>query len=132
MRGLDTNVLTRYVVQDDVRQSAAAERVIEDAIHNNEQLYICVVVLCEFVWVLKSGYDQPKPKIIAKLDEILSIPEFSIQHDPLVRAALHSWQVGRADFADYLIGELNRAAHCRETVTFDRALMNSEGFLVVR
>ena len=132
MIGLDTNILVRYIVQDDARQSAAAERVIEDALRDNEQLYICLVVLCEFVWVLSSGYDQAKPQIVAKLDEILSTPEFSIQQDPLVRAALRSWQHGRGDFSDYLIGELNRAADCRETVTFDRALANSEGFLVIR
>jgi predicted nucleic-acid-binding protein len=132
MRGLDTNVLVRYIAQDDPHQSLAAERIVEDALAENESIYICVIVLCELVWVLRSAYRLTKLEIIPKLDEMLSTPQFLIQHDSLVRESLSLWRSGRGDFSDHLIGALNRAADCRETVSFDRALAGTEGFLVIR
>jgi predicted nucleic-acid-binding protein len=132
MRGLDTNVLVRYLTQDDPRQSVAAGRVIEDAARNQELLHLSVIVLCELVWVLNTAYDQSKSQIVETMDQILATPSFSIEYDALVRAALRSWRSGKGDFSDHLIGEINRGAGCRDTVTFDRALRNTSGFSVTR
>jgi predicted nucleic-acid-binding protein len=132
MRGLDTNVLVRYIAADDPRQSAAAERIIEESLRNEEPLYLAAIVLCDLVWVLSRAYKQTKSQIIGHLELIVSTAHFSIEHDALVRAALRSWRHGKGDFSDHLTGEINRRAGCRDTVTFDRELRHSAGFHVVR
>ncbi|HTP30917.1 MAG TPA: type II toxin-antitoxin system VapC family toxin [Candidatus Acidoferrales bacterium] len=131
MRSLDTNVLLRYLAGDDARQSAAAERVIEEALRNEEKLYLTCIVLCELVWVLARLYRQGKPQIIGHLDQILGTAQFSIEHDALVRAAVRSWRSGKGDFSDHLIGLISRNAGCQDTVTFDRALRHTSGFSVI-
>jgi predicted nucleic-acid-binding protein len=47
--GLDTNVLVRYLTQDDDKQWKQAVEIIE----SGEQCFICNVVLCEVIWVLR-------------------------------------------------------------------------------
>ena len=131
MRGLDTNVLVRYLAADEPRQCAAAERVIEECLRNEEPLYLTVVVLCELVWVLTRLYRQTKPQIAGYIEQILGTAQFSIEHDALVRAALRSWRSGKGDFSDHLIGEIARHAGCRDTVTFDRGLRHVTGFSVI-
>jgi predicted nucleic-acid-binding protein len=131
MRGLDTNVLLRYLTADEPRQCAAAERVVEECRRNEEPLYLSAVVLCELVWVLSSLYRQTKPQIAGCIEQILSTAQFSIEHDSLVRVALRSWRSGKGDFSDHLIGEICRLAGCRDTVTFDRELRHVSGFSVI-
>ena len=52
MRGLDTNVLVRYLTADDAKQTALAEKLLEQASERDQPLFIPVLVLCELVWVL--------------------------------------------------------------------------------
>ena len=52
MIGLDTNVIVRYVVQDDPRQSAAATRLMEKTLSAENPGFVAVVTLCEVAWVL--------------------------------------------------------------------------------
>ena len=56
MIGVDTNVLVRYVVQDDPRQAAAASHFIETTLSEDEPGWLASIVLCEFVWVLEAAY----------------------------------------------------------------------------
>jgi predicted nucleic-acid-binding protein len=131
VRGLDTNILVRYLAADEPRQFAAAERIIEECRRNEEPLYLTDIVLCELVWVLSRLYRQTKPQIAAHLEQILSTAQFSIEHDSLVRTALRSWRSGKGDFSDHLIGQIGHHAGCHDTVTFDRDLRHAAGFSVI-
>ena len=71
MKGLDTNVLVRYLTQDHQKQAQLAAREIEGAAAKGEKLAIQPLVLCELVWVLESAYDFHKPQIVAVLDSIM-------------------------------------------------------------
>ena len=131
MRGLDTNILVRYLTADEPRQCAAAERIIEQSLKDEEPLFIPAVVLCELVWVLASLYAQTKAQIAGHLEQVLGTAQFLIERDSLVRSALRSWRSGKGDFSDHLIGATAREAGCRDTVTFDRDLRNVAGFSVI-
>jgi predicted nucleic-acid-binding protein len=132
MRGLDTNVLVRYLVADDARQTASAVRLVEQSRGTGDVLYISVVVLCELVWVLTRGYGHAKAEIVGVLELILRTKQFKLENDPLVRRSLDAFQAGRGDFADYLIGEICRQAGCEDCITFDRGLKGAAGFTVLR
>lgn len=132
MRGLDTNVLVRYLAADDPRQTRAAEKLISDCRQKEESLFISILVLCELVWVLDRSYQQSKAAIIATLERIAEADLFVIEHDVLVRQSIEEFRSGRGNFADYLIGGIARHAGCSDTVTFDHALAGNERFTVLR
>lgn len=126
MIAIDTNVLVRYLVQDDPVQGALATRLMEDAAKRKELIFLSVVVLCEAVWVLKSVYRLGKPDLLPSLEHILTSgsegPDrlFEVERFDHARAALDDYATGPADFADYLIGRLAHAAGATTTYTFDR------------
>ena len=132
MRGIDTNVLVRYITADDARQTAVAERLMEQSSGAGQALFIPLVVLCELVWVLSRSHGQVKAEIARVLESILETTLFHVASDPLVRRSLEAFQAGRADFADYLIGEICREAGCEDCITFDGGLKGAAGFTLLR
>jgi predicted nucleic-acid-binding protein len=131
MRGLDTNVLVRYLTQDDPVQSRKVNTVIAEAVDRGEQCSISAIVLCELVWVLREAYRLDKPTVAATLEKVLDTAQLVVEQADLARRALDDYRRGRGDFADYLIGWRNRQAGCSDTVTFDRALGRSRLFRVL-
>jgi predicted nucleic-acid-binding protein len=124
--GVDTNVLVRYLTQDDAGQARRAGEVLERA----DSVHLDDIVLCELVWVLRSAYRYGKDAIVRVLDQILSTATFSFEDRGLLRVALDAYRDGGADFADYLIGLRNARAGCDHTVSLDRALRGERGFVV--
>jgi predicted nucleic-acid-binding protein len=122
--GLDTNVLLRYLLEDDAAQAARAEREIE----RDERFLIDGIVLCELVWVLETGYGFSRSEVADALDKIVATAQFEIDGKDLVLAALTDFRRSTADFSDCLIGRRNRSAGAAETATFDRSLKGLEGF----
>jgi predicted nucleic-acid-binding protein len=129
MRGLDTNVLARYVLADDLEQARTARDLIEGAEEQGDLLYISVIALCELVWVLRSAPHRLDRSAIAEVLQILlDTSTFEVQDRDLVRRALAEFRDGSADFPDYLLGWVNQRAGCQDTVTFDRKLRGAPGF----
>jgi len=131
MIGLDTNVLVRYLTQDEPGQARKASGVVAEAVALGERCFLGSVVLCELVWVLRGAYGFDKATVVSTLDRILSTAQFDIGDKDLARRALEEYRGGKADFADYMIGHSNREAGCESTVTFDRRLKGSAVFRVL-
>lgn len=127
MTGLDTNVLLRYLVQDDPGQSKLANNAIA-RLNTENPGFVSMVVLCELNWSLRRAYKLPKPDRIGILDRILATAEFEIEQKRLCRRALTAYRNGAADFADYLIKEVAHASGCTTVLTFDKAALKSPGF----
>jgi len=125
---LDTNVLVRFLVEDDARQSAAAAAIVERAVHADESLYVSPIVLCETVWVLAASYHVPRLDIAQTLRELLRAKHLTFDNSDLLARAIDAFATGRGDFADYVIREDALAAGCTSVATFDRALLREEGF----
>lgn len=131
MIGLDTNVVVRYLTRDDQAQFEAAERAILAAVRSGEPLFVCLPVLLETVWVLQRAYAIDRSGIAAALQALLESPDFVLESEPLVEAALDAFEGGPADFADYVIGIGNGGAGCRHTLTFDARAAKLAGFAAV-
>jgi predicted nucleic-acid-binding protein len=129
--GLDTNVLVRYLTEDDPVQSRAATALIRTVIARGGRCYISAIVLCELSWVLRGAYKISKTDLLLTLDRLLSTVQFVIGDKDLVRAAVEKYRSGQADFADYVIGALHEDAGCARTVTFDRRLRGNTAFQVI-
>lgn len=118
MIGLDTNVVVRYLVQDDPDQSAAASALI-DELTETDPGYLSVVTVVELYWVLRRAYRVGPGRCAELLDGLLDARELRVDRAAIVRAALTASRSG-LDFADAVISELGRAAGCDHTVTFDQ------------
>jgi predicted nucleic-acid-binding protein len=128
MKGLDTNVLIRYLTQDDPAQARKANALIDGAVARGEKIHLDVVVLCEAVWVLRDAYDFDRATIAGTLEKVLDAAQLSIDDSAALREALTAYRAGPGDFADYVLGLRNRKAGCSTTATFDRGLKRSALF----
>ena len=127
MAALDTNILVRYLVNDDAEQSAAAQRLIGQALRTQQTLFVPITVVLELEWVLRSAYGFAKPITIAALSNLLSAAELSFESERALEVALHLYRDGAADFADCVHAAL--AAQAGETPwwTFDKAAAKLSG-----
>jgi predicted nucleic-acid-binding protein len=121
--GLDTNVIVRFLVQDEPDQSAAASTVIE-GLTEDEPGFLSLVVIVELYWVLRRAYKVSTARCLGLIAGLLDARELRIDQESTVRAALGAIREG-LDFADALIAELGRAAGCEHTVTFDQRAARS-------
>ncbi|MEO8620638.1 MAG: type II toxin-antitoxin system VapC family toxin [bacterium] len=132
MIALDTNVLVRYLVEDDAKQAAAAAALVDRVTGDGDTLFISDVVVCETVWVMSVSYSVGRTEIAGVLRNLLRARHLTFNaSDQLIRA-LDAYQAGKGDFADYLIREHARAADCDDVATFDRVLLKEQGFVAVR
>ena len=120
MIGLDTNVLVRYIVRDDPKQTAVATEVIEKCCTLEAPGWINLIVVCELTWVLQRVYNHPRGSIAGVLETILTSNELKVESADTVWQALRKFRKGTADLADYLIGARNALHDACPTYTFDK------------
>jgi predicted nucleic-acid-binding protein len=130
MIGLDTNVIVRYVMQDDPKQSQKAVRLIE-ALSAESPGFVPVVAVVEFVWVLTSCYELTREQVAAAIDGVLRAKEFVVDRMEQIAQALRVYRSGSADFADCLIERGAASAGCEKTMTFDVSAAKSAGMTLI-
>jgi predicted nucleic-acid-binding protein len=122
MIGLDTNVLVRFVVQDDPAQTALATALIDEELTVERRGFISAVVLTELIWTLETRYRADRKRLAEMVDRFLATEVFSLERPEDVARALDHYRASKADFADHLIVETAMSNGCTEIVTFDRSL----------
>ena len=132
MIGLDTNVVVRYLAQDDERQGAAANRLIEGSLSAESRGFISIVSLTEIVWVMTANYRASRTAVADIVEGLLTAPQLMLEKADVVWRALRAYRDSRADFSDAVIVELGREAGCSKTVTFDRGAAAHPGFEALR
>ena len=130
MIGLDTNVLIRYVAQDDPKQSAMATRLIE-SLSADTPGYVGLVSVIELVWVLTSCYSASRSEVCSVLETLLRTKELVVAHADIVWQALRVFKGSKADFADCLIERTANEAGCIYTSTFDQSAVRNCGMRLV-
>jgi predicted nucleic-acid-binding protein len=128
MFALDTNLIVRLLVEDDVAQSGRAAKLVRKAIDRSEQLFVSDIVMCEVVWVLRSGYGFGRTEIADVLQHLLRATHLAFASSGSLKRAAEPYGRGRGDFSDYVIREHARTAGCERVATFDRALLKEEHF----
>ena len=131
MIGLDTNVLIRYIAQDDAIQTPIATRLFE-SFNSEKPGFISVVALIETAWVLRSFYDVTRQQLQRVIETLLRTRGIVIERSDLVWTALSAHSRGNADFAEYLIERHGRDAGCEYTLTFDRDAANMMGMKLLK
>jgi len=128
MKGVDTDVLVRYITRDDPAQERAASRFLEAARTRSEPIFLNVIVLCELVWVLGRTYEYSKAEVAAVIGQVLTTDQIIVEDADLAWLALTDFKASKADFTDLLIGRKNLRLGCDATATFDGRLKGLAGF----
>ena len=131
MIGLDTNVLVRYIMQDDAKQSPKANRLIESLNADNPG-FISIVSVIEIFWVLSSCYNLSNSQVTQALETMLRTKSFVIERPGQVARALSMFKGGKTDFADCLIHYSAVDAGCTDTMTFDVSAAKHAGMTLVQ
>ena len=131
MIALDTNVLVRYLAQDDARQAAAANRMIERTLSAADRGFVSLVTLLETVWVMESRYGADATVVADILVDLLDTASLEVQDAHAVRAAVHLYKQGGVDLHDCLIVGLAEQRRAR-VVTFDAKAAKRLGMVLLR
>jgi len=119
MIGLDTNIVIRYLTQDDEIQSKIVKNFIETEL-SEQQGFITTVSLIEMVWILESCYKQPKSAIVRILESLLATTQFAIESSEIIHVAVKRFSKGNADFNDAVMAVTAEKVGCTKVVSFDK------------
>jgi predicted nucleic-acid-binding protein len=131
MIGLDTNILIRYLTQDDRVQSAKATEILERRLTPHNPGFVSIVAMVEIVWVLDRSYGLTSQEIAATVERLLQVEVLTIEHEQEVFTAMVALKQKRGSFADALIAQLGARAGCTRTLTFDQKAGRLPGFEIV-
>lgn len=120
MVGLDTNVLVRYLAQDDARQAALATELIE-SLTPQAPGFIGSITLVQSLWVMEDVYGTSRERMADIVEGLLHTDSLVVQAAEATWRALAGFRKGKADFADHLIARIAAAEGCDGSFTFDRA-----------
>lgn len=117
--GVDTNLLVRLAVDDDARQGALVQLLLQ-RLGEDDVLFVNAAVVLELHWVLGKGYGFSEDRVLNFLQALLENRSFELADYEAVGNALDLCRRTHVDFSDAFLAELNRVAGCRSTLTFDR------------
>lgn len=120
MIGLDTNILVRYIAQDDAVQSGIANRLIENRLTPANPGFVSLITLIETTRVLGSCYQQPRQALIVILRQLITIRQLRVERPDIAHQAIQRYESGNGDFSDAVICLINEDNGCDETMTFDK------------
>jgi len=141
MIGLDTNVLVRYIMQDDAKQAALATKLIETLTENSPG-YISSIVIVELCWVLESAFDLSRDEIVRALQNLIAIDVIKIDRVIVIAASVRDYAASggssgnsgnntKVGIADYLIMRFSTLAGCEKCMTFDKRAAKSTGMTLI-
>lgn len=129
MIAIDTNILVRYITQDDDAQSKAAENLLAKYSNKFQSIFINNIVMCELVLVLEKGYSYNQEQIASTIRIILSTEEFAFEHHNVLWLTLEDYELKKIDFSDSLISKLNQHLGFRQTFSFDKTAIKYNLFI---
>ena len=128
MIGLDTNILVRYLTQDDSIQSPKATELIERRLTEEKPGFVSIVTMVETVWVLERAYGLTPHEIVGAVERVLQTDVLVVENEQEVFAAMVALKEGHGSFADAVIAALGARMGCSCTLTFDRKALRLPGF----
>ena len=131
MIGLDTNILLRWLIspdQADLSSSDAELERVSQIVNTNNTLFINAVVIAETAWIMEQKLDLGREAVSEIIGRLLYAENVTLGNDPETRAALVLHASSNIGFADCLIAQINLAAGCSHTLTFDQRAARTTGF----
>jgi len=120
MKALDTNILVRFLVRDDERQSEAVYRLFRQAESEKTVFFVPLLVILETIWVLEAVYQISRTDILDAINDILYLPILKFEAQPALKRFLIDAQGKNADLSDVLIACSAKLMGCDTVLSFDK------------
>jgi predicted nucleic-acid-binding protein len=124
MIALDTNVLLRFLVQDDEAQGTIATRIIETELRTEMPGFVTTVAVLELYWVLRTQYGFASDIATDAIKALMSTPSLVFEQAEALQIAL---DFEHGDLADNILHEVAKAQGCSGTITFDKKFARLDG-----
>ncbi|PWQ92233.1 PIN domain-containing protein [Leucothrix pacifica] len=128
MKAVDTNVLVRFLIQDDEIQTQKVTQILSEAEKMKQPLFVSQTVVLELIWVLRSAYEVPRQDILLSISELLSMSALEFQDQQVVRDFVTASHDNTYDLSDLLISQVAKGGGCDTTLTFDKKAAKSPLF----
>lgn len=128
MKAIDTNVLVRFLINDDPAQGEQVRQLFATAEQQREAFHVPLLVLLETIWVLESAYEIQRQELIETLGELLLMPVLQFEQREAVQAMLASVMASNIDLPDALIAQSALKMGCESVLTFDQKAARSDAF----
>lgn len=132
MKGLDTNILVRFVTLDEERQANAVLKLFEDTNKKGQQLFVPLIVVLELLWVLESGYDLSNDDMLMALERLSGLSVLKFEHDDCILALTEQGRHLKIDLSDLLIGIVAARHGATSTLTFDKKASRIDTFELLK
>ena len=120
MKGIDTNILVRFLVGDDELQTKKVYNIFKKAESSKKELFVPLLVILELIWVLESVYEIERNEILDAIGDLLLMPILKFE----CQSVLHNFTLmardNRYDLSDLLIAQSAQNQGCNTVITFDK------------
>ena len=132
MNALDTNVLVRFLVNDDTRQARIVYKLFKLAESNKESYWVPLLVVLETIWVLDSVYEIPREEILDSLNDLLMMTVLKFESPSTIQKFIHSARKNTLDLSDVLIASAAGVSGCESILTFDKKASRHDLFKLIQ
>ncbi len=120
MKGIDTNILIRFLVGDDKQQTQKVYNIFKKTELDKKELFVPLLVMLELIWVLESVYEISRTDILDSISELLLMPILNFEHQSALQQFSNAAQGNKYDLSDLLIAYSAKEQGCEAVITFDK------------
>ncbi|MCI5122925.1 MAG: PIN domain-containing protein [Candidatus Electrothrix sp. AR5] len=128
MKGIDTNILVRFLIGDDEQQAQKVYKIFKKAESEKKELFVPLLVMLELIWVLESVYDIPRAALLESINDLILMPILKFEHQSALQQFTQAAQGNKYDLSDLLISHSAKAQGCETVITFDKKASKSPLF----
>lgn len=128
MKALDTNVLARFLMNDDEQQAQQVYRLFKAAEAERERFYVSLLVVLELLWVLESSFKLSRKEVLAALEDLTLLPVLGFESLATLQSFMTEAVTLNADLSDLLIAYQAKHQGCAEVYTFDKKALRCAVF----
>ena len=129
---IDTNLLVRYLINDDQKKAEAVDNLLDRAAKGEVRIIVPSVVIAELVWVLESFYQLKADAILELVEAIINTSGLDVTDKSTIIPALRLYKSKKIDFIDAWIIEFAKERGVKAIYTFDkRHFRDIEGIEVI-
>jgi predicted nucleic-acid-binding protein len=132
LKGIDSSVLLRYILEDDPIWSKAATRFVDEDCTVKDPAFVNLIVLVEVIWSLRRQKNYKKETVVAVIKDMLESQSLVLEKEEIVAEALRTYEAGTAGFSDCLIACLNTHAQAKPTFSFDKDAIKTGVFAPIK
>lgn len=132
MKGIDTNILVRFLVGDDELQAEKVYNIFKKAEANKNELFVPLLVILELIWVLESVYQIQRKEIIDSISDLILMPILKFEQQTALQKLIYAAPKNTYGLSDLIIAHSAKEQGCEKVMTFDKKASKYNLFELVK